>query len=119
MSHCGLANLHSKKRYRKAKEELWKLKYFTIQKYNLQKKSSNRRNQNPSRYYNSITTNLKFQHKSKYHVSKIIITKIGLLTKIGPKSIKLLYSRMKSKHNILALVGKAKQSITPNNNRPG
>jgi hypothetical protein len=25
------------KRYVKAKEELWKLKYFTIQKYNLQK----------------------------------------------------------------------------------
>jgi hypothetical protein len=33
----------------KAKEELWKLKYFTMQKYNLQKKSS-KRNQNPSRY---------------------------------------------------------------------
>ncbi len=44
----------------KAKEELWKLKYFTMQKYNLQKKTS-KRNQNPSRYYNSIT-NLKFQH---------------------------------------------------------
>jgi hypothetical protein len=25
------------KKYRKAKEELWKLIYFTIQKYNLQK----------------------------------------------------------------------------------
>jgi hypothetical protein len=25
------------KRYLKAKEELWKLKYFTMQKYNLQK----------------------------------------------------------------------------------
>jgi hypothetical protein len=42
----------------KAKEEeLWKLKYFTMQKYNLQKKSS-KRIQNPSRYYNSIITNL-------------------------------------------------------------
>jgi len=29
---------------------------------------------NPSRYYyNSIITNLKFQHKPKYHVSKILI----------------------------------------------
>jgi hypothetical protein len=50
------------------KEELWKFKYFTVQKYNLllQKKSS-KRNQNPSRYYyNSIiTNNLKFQHKPK------------------------------------------------------
>jgi len=58
VSHCGLA-IYIKK-YLKAKEELWKLKYFTMQKYNLQK--SSKRNQNPSRYYNSIT-NLKFQHK--------------------------------------------------------
>ncbi len=36
MSHCGLAILHFKK-YLQAKEELWKLKYFTMQKYNLQK----------------------------------------------------------------------------------
>ncbi len=65
------------KKYLKAKEEeLWKLKYFTMQKYNLKKKSSNRRNQNPSRYYyNSIITNLKFQHKPKYHLSKILMKK--------------------------------------------
>ncbi len=69
MSHCGLA-IYIKK-YLKAKEELWKLKYFTMQKYNLQKKSS-KRNQNPSRYYNSVS-NLKFQHKPKYHLSKIFI----------------------------------------------
>jgi hypothetical protein len=35
VSHCGLAIYI--KRYLKAKEELWKLKYFTMQKYNLQK----------------------------------------------------------------------------------
>jgi len=36
VSHCGLA-IYVKK-YLKAKEELWKLKYFiTMQKYNLQK----------------------------------------------------------------------------------
>jgi len=34
-SHCGLAIYIQK--YLKAKEELWKLKYFTMQKYNLQK----------------------------------------------------------------------------------
>jgi hypothetical protein len=51
-SHCGLAICI--KKYLKAKEELWKRKYFTMQKYNLQSKSS-KRNQNPSRYYNSIT----------------------------------------------------------------
>jgi hypothetical protein len=37
-------------------------------------KSSSKRNQNPSRYYyNSIITNLKFQHKPKYHLSKILM----------------------------------------------
>jgi hypothetical protein len=35
VSHCDLA-IYIKK-YLKAKEELWKLKYFTMQKYNLQK----------------------------------------------------------------------------------
>jgi hypothetical protein len=35
VSHYGLA-IHIKK-YLKVKEELWKLKYFTMQKYNLQK----------------------------------------------------------------------------------
>jgi len=30
-------------------------------------------------YYNSITNNFKFQLKPKYHVSKILILKIGLL----------------------------------------
>ncbi len=37
------------KKYLKAKEELWKLKYFTMQKYNLPKKTS-KRNQNRSTY---------------------------------------------------------------------
>jgi hypothetical protein len=69
VSHCGLA-IYIRK-YLKAKEELWKPKYFTMQKYNLQKKSS-KRNQNPSRYYNSIT-NLKFHHKPKYYLSKILL----------------------------------------------
>jgi hypothetical protein len=47
-------HLHFLKSYLKEKEELWKFKYFTMQKYNLKKKSSER-NQNPSRYHNSIT----------------------------------------------------------------
>jgi hypothetical protein len=33
--HCGLPICI--KKYLKAKEKLWKLKYFTMQKYNLQK----------------------------------------------------------------------------------
>ncbi len=48
--HCGFV-IYIKK-YLKAKEELWKFKYFTMQNYNLKKKSS-KRNQNPSRYHNS------------------------------------------------------------------
>jgi hypothetical protein len=35
VSHCGLAIYI--KMYLSAKEELWKLKYFTMQKYNFQK----------------------------------------------------------------------------------
>jgi hypothetical protein len=65
VSHCGLT-IYIKK-YVNTKEELWKFKYFTIQKYNLQKK----RNQNPSIYHNS-RTNLKFQHNPKYCLSKIL-----------------------------------------------
>jgi hypothetical protein len=37
-------------------------------------KKPSKRNQNPSKYYNSIS-NLKFQHKPKYHLSKILIRK--------------------------------------------
>jgi hypothetical protein len=70
--HCGLAIFIRK--YLKAKEEeLWNLKYFTMQKI-LSFKSPLKENQNPSRYYNSII-NLKFQHKPKYHLSKILISK--------------------------------------------
>jgi hypothetical protein len=43
-------------------------------KYNLQKKKNplKETNQNPSRYHNSIT-NLKFEPKSKYHLSKTLV----------------------------------------------
>jgi hypothetical protein len=68
VSHCGLS-IYIKK-YLKEKKELWKLKYFIMQKIIFKK--SSKRNQNPSRYYNSIT-NLKFQHKPKFHLSKILI----------------------------------------------
>jgi hypothetical protein len=58
--------------YLKAKEEeeevLWKLKYFTTQKYNLQNKSSKRKKTKILQdiyYYNFVTKFLKFQHKPK------------------------------------------------------
>jgi hypothetical protein len=61
-----------KKKYFKAKEELWKLKIFYHAKiYQIFKKSS-KRNQNSSRYYNSIT-NLEVPNKPKYHLSNILI----------------------------------------------
>jgi hypothetical protein len=50
VSQYGLA-IYVKK-YLKAKEELWKFKYFTMQKYNLKKKSS-------KSYLNKIYKNLK------------------------------------------------------------
>jgi hypothetical protein len=67
-SQCGLA-IYIKKCL-KAKEELWKFKYFTMQK--------SKRNQNPSRYYNSIT-NLKFQPKPNISSFKNPHIKIDLL----------------------------------------
>jgi hypothetical protein len=75
-----------------------------IPKYNLEKNSSKRNLQNPSRYYyTSIITNLKFQHKPKYPQIKIV-----LLTKIGPKSLKLLYLIMNPNTiSLPSLVGKA------------
>jgi len=39
---------------------------------NINFKKSSIRNRNPGRYYNSIT-NLKFQHKPDYHISKILM----------------------------------------------
>jgi hypothetical protein len=69
MSNCGRA-IYIKKDL-KAKE-LWKLKYFTMQTYNLQKILQKK--PNPSRCYNSIT-NLKSQHKPEYPLSKILISK--------------------------------------------
>jgi hypothetical protein len=57
----------------KAKEELWKIKYIISPCKNIIFKKSSKRNPNPSRYYYNFVTNLKFQHKPKYHISKIVI----------------------------------------------
>jgi hypothetical protein len=69
VSHCGLA-LYIKKNL-KSKEELWKHSNISPCKNIIFQKPS-KRNQNPSKYHNSIT-NLKFQHRPKYHLSKILI----------------------------------------------
>jgi hypothetical protein len=74
---------------------------------NLSTKSS-KRNQNPSRYHNSIT-NLKFQHKPKISSFKNPHIKINrpIIYLGGPKSLRLLYSIMNLNTISLPLVGKA------------
>jgi hypothetical protein len=69
VSQCGLAT--SNKKYLKANEKNYENSNISPCK-NITFKKPSKKNQNPSRYYNSIT-NLKFQHKPKYHLSKIII----------------------------------------------
>jgi len=72
VSYYGLV-IYIKKNYPKAKEELWKFKYFALQKYNLQKHPL-KETKIFQDIHNSIT-NFKFQHKTKYHLSKILILK--------------------------------------------
>jgi hypothetical protein len=71
VSNCGLAIYI--KRYLKAKRRFMETQIFHHATNIIFEKSS-KRNQNPSNYYNPIT-NLKFQHKPKYHLSKILISK--------------------------------------------
>jgi hypothetical protein len=70
VSHSGLAIYIEK--YLNAKEELWKFKHISQCRNIIFKKKSSKRNQHPSRYHNPIT-NLKFQHKPEYHLSKILM----------------------------------------------
>jgi hypothetical protein len=60
-----------------------------MNKYNL-KKNSSKRNQNPSRYHNSIT-NLKFQQKPKDHLSKNPRMTIDLFYYLGANKNPLSY----------------------------
>jgi hypothetical protein len=69
VSHCGLT-IYIKKSILRQKKNYGNSN-MSPSKYIIFKKSS-KRNQNPSRYYNSIT-NPKFQYKPKYHLSKILI----------------------------------------------
>jgi len=103
VSHHGLAIYIQK--YLKAKQDLWKFKYFTMQ--NIIYKKSSTRNQNAFRYYNSVT-NLKFQHKPKYHLSNHI--KIGLLLPRGQNTLSYC-THNESEHNFLAYQGKANKNI--------
>jgi hypothetical protein len=77
VSHCNLAIYIEK--HLKAKEELWKLKYFTMQKYNLPKNPLPKRNQNPSRYYYNSITNLQVSTQAKISSFKNPHIKIDLV----------------------------------------
>jgi hypothetical protein len=79
VSHCSLAICIKKSILRK-KKNYGKFQIFSpCKNFTLQKKSP-KRNQNPSRYYyNSIITNLKFQHKSSFKNSCIKIDLLLLL----------------------------------------
>jgi len=69
---------------------------------NLQNKSS-KTNQNLSKYYyNSIITNLKFQHKPKISSFKMPHIKIGLNLRRGQNILSFYTLYNESKHNILA-----------------
>ncbi len=77
VSHCGLP-IYTLKKGIKAKEELWKLNYFTMQKKIIFKKSKPKKKKNIKILQDiiiTLITNLKFQHKPKYHLSKIPISK--------------------------------------------
>jgi hypothetical protein len=102
MSHYGLA-IYIKK-YLKAilfyffnekSNYISPCKNIILKKKILRKKpKSFQRNQNPSRhyYYNSIITNLKFQHRPKYHIKKIPHTKIDLLFPRGQNPLSYYYT---------------------------
>jgi hypothetical protein len=75
VSCCGLA-IYIKK-YLQANKKHYENSNISPCK-NIIVKNSSKRNQNPSRYYNSIT-NLKFQHKPKYSSFKNPHKKIDLL----------------------------------------
>jgi hypothetical protein len=69
---CVNVSLRQKKKKKKnyGNSNISPCKNIIFKKILIKKKE----NQNPSRYYyNSIITNLKFQHKPKYHLSRILM----------------------------------------------
>jgi hypothetical protein len=65
------------KKYLKAKEEFYESSNisFTMQKYNLLQKNPLKETKILQDIIITLLTDLKFQHKPKYHVSKILISK--------------------------------------------
>jgi len=88
VSHCGLAIYI--KEYLKAKKELWKFQYFTMQKYNLQKHPLKE-----TKLLRDITT---LSLIPSFNINQNIIFQKSLyknrLITWGPIFVKLLYSIM-------------------------
>jgi hypothetical protein len=108
------------KKYLKAKRRIMELKYLFhhAKIYLIFFKKSSKRNQNPSRYYyNSIITNLKFQHECKMSSFKNAHIQVDPLLLLlpgrgqNPLSYYILYNE--SKHNILAKLGRQGQQTNP------
>ncbi len=101
---CGLANYT--KKYLKVKEQLWKFKYFTMQKYNLQKLPLKE-----TKILQDIIINL--QLISSFNTSQNMIFQKSsyknrpIIYYLGAKIPEATILYNESKHNILALVGKA------------
>jgi hypothetical protein len=68
--HCGLA-IYIQKKTSLDKRRIEETQIFHHAKNIIFKKYS-KNNQNPPRHNNSLT-NVKFEHKPKYHLSKILI----------------------------------------------
>jgi hypothetical protein len=79
VSHCGLA-IYIKK-YLKAKEELWEIQIFHHAKI-LSSKQLSKKETNILQDIITLVTNLKFQHKPKYHLSKNPHIKIDLIPRL-------------------------------------
>jgi len=71
VSHCSLG-IYIKK-YLKAKEELWKLKYLTMKKYNLQKNPL--KETKTLQHFITLELISSFNTNRKYHLSKLLIQK--------------------------------------------
>ncbi len=110
VSHCDLA-IYMKKYLKAKRRRIMEAQIFHphAKLHLIFKNSSSKSNQNPSMYYNYVT-NLKFQHKPKYHLSNNPHTKIDLLLLLllpswGQNPLSYYTRYNESKHNILALVG--------------
>jgi hypothetical protein len=117
VSHHGLALVNILK-YLKAKEELWKLKYLTIQKYNLQKILKKKpKSFKILKLYNKshVSTQAKMSSFKNTDIKIDLLLLLLLVVVVllprgqNPLSYYILYNESKHNNILLAFVGKAKK----------